>query len=202
MPNSQSPNNNKQDAWKDREVDPDKEIIFDKKQDKFIETKPTVKADNIDAGGPGEVDPWAPVYPQDGSSEDIEGVVMPTKFERMAQKMQECLVQQNKLDPSGQQRTYAIVATTTQGKIWHILADSTGDDQFKDWEIWSRIFVESEITKVKTAFEKSAARFDGNFPGKNKIPNPPTTTEEQEQQEKDKNFQAAIGQSGDFREAV
>ena len=82
-----------------------------------------------------------------------EMIYQPSKYDQIVQILEDALLEAYKLDPTGEGRAVVIGVTTTNGKIIEIVADSTDDQRFKGWEVWSRIFVEAEITKVKTAYE-------------------------------------------------
>src|SRR5688500_8056345 len=72
----------------------------------------------------------------------------PPKFDRLLQTLEDAVQQCLKLDPSGENRSVVIAVTTSKGKEFEVIADSTDDQRFKGWTIWSKIYVEAEVTKV------------------------------------------------------
>src|SRR5687768_11063348 len=77
-----------------------------------------------------------------------EQPIEPPKFDRLLQTLEDAVQQCLKLDPSGESRSVVIAVTTSQGKEFEVIADSTDDQRFKGWTIWSKIYVEAEVTKV------------------------------------------------------
>jgi hypothetical protein len=90
--------------------------------------------------------------------DDSEEAYAPSKFERIAQSLQEALRQQHNLDPSGEQRTVAVIVTTTQGKTWDIIADSTEDSHFSDLKVYSKMAVDEELARASNEVQKTVTR--------------------------------------------
>lgn len=80
-----------------------------------------------------------------------------TPFEKMVQTMYDRLRSAFNLDPTGEFRGVAVVVTLDRGKTWTIEADSTESQKYGGMEIWSKAYVEAEVTKIKTAFPKNPA---------------------------------------------
>lgn len=87
-------------------------------------------------------------------AEEEEETYVPSKIDRIAQRLEDALIQAFKLDPTGESYSVVVAVTTTQGKIFTVKADSTDDERFKDTEFWGRAYVEAEVTKTLTAFDQ------------------------------------------------
>ena len=83
-------------------------------------------------------------------SEDIDNTQTP--YERMIQKLLDAVTAAYKLDPTGENRAVAVVVTLDNGKTWQLMSDSTEENKYGGQEIWSKAYVEAEVTKIKTAF--------------------------------------------------
>lgn len=95
---------------------------------------------------------------EDNTPKDDEEIVyQPSNFDIVAQKMLDALREAWNLDPTGEHRAVVVAVTTSNGKSFYIMADSTEDQRFKDWEVWSKYYVESEVVKAKAAFSKGLA---------------------------------------------
>ena len=74
------------------------------------------------------------------------------KYLQVLQVVEDAIRDGITLDPSGENRAVVVAVTTTNGKIFEIVADSTDSQVFKGQEIWGKAYVEAEVTKVRTAF--------------------------------------------------
>ena len=86
-------------------------------------------------------------------SVDIDNSLTP--FEKAAQSLYDELRKAYNLDPTGNLRCVAVVVSEDQGKTWHVKADSTETQTYKDQEQWSKVYVESEVAKTNEAYRKS-----------------------------------------------
>jgi len=80
--------------------------------------------------------------PQEPTREELP------KYLRILQVLEDVVRDGINLDPTGESRAIVVAVTTTNGKIYEIIADSTDDQRFKGEQIWSKIYVEAEVTKV------------------------------------------------------